>query len=138
MNRKRAVILVALLGIALASCLLAYFLHEINPAHHLEGATIFRMVQIYDALERYRENKGRWPESLSLAEAANVGIDLTSDLPLLYFPDAKPGTEAILLAQPQPCKIGPWPFVTIVQKGIRADGELIDVRGDERGVEESK
>jgi hypothetical protein len=118
------------LGLAVACYYVAYLGCWTTTAH-LEGATVSHMTGVYRRLHEYYEKNGRWPESLSVV-MGETGIDLTSNLPLLYFPDAKPGTEEILIAQPQPFKVGLWPFVEMKRRGVRADGELVDVPSDER------
>jgi hypothetical protein len=57
---------------------------------------------------------------------------------LIYYPDAKPGTKAILVEQPEPLEVGLWPFIVTHRRAIRADGRLVDLHGDEREVDDSK
>ena len=123
-----------LLAIAVVGYRVAYLVHG---TRRLEGASVALMDRAYRRLCEYHDQNGRWPRNLPVV-MGKTGVDLTSDLPLLYFPDAKRGTEAILIAQPKPFEVGPWPFVTAERKGIRADGEVVDGRGDERKVEEAK
>ncbi len=139
MNTKSIAIPVAIavaLGLAAAGYYVAY-LGRLVTTGHLEGLSVENMMDTYDRAREYRDKTGRWPESLSVVVGETV-IDLTSSLPFLYFPDAKPGTEEILLAQPQPFKVGLWPFDEMWRKGVRVDGELVDVRGNERAVVEVK
>ena len=116
---------------------------------HVQGAAARNMIFVYEDLYKYHERNGRWPQNLMEAAKQQGSssshfirggdiVDLVSHRPLLYYPDAKPGTHAILLAQPEPNKIGLWPFITMRREGIRADGKLVDVQGDEREVDDSE
>ena len=129
--RKTAtgVVLGALLALALACYRVAYIATSMG-SEHLEGAAVRQMVSTYDALREFRKRNGRWPKALSVV-MGGTGVDPScSYRPFLYFPGAKPGTGAILLAQPEAIKVGLWPFITIERMGVRADGKLVDVRGD--------
>ena len=52
--------------------------------------------------------------------------------PLLYYPDAEPGTKAILFAQPEARRMGLWPFVGTQRIGVRADGRCVDLEAGGR------
>ncbi len=138
------IFLVGLVAIALAWYALDLFVH-CAVAGHVQGMAASNMVHVYKDLCKYRERNRRWPKSLPDAvkeKEASIGegdiVDRVSDRPLLYYPDAKPGTKALLLAQPEPLEIGLWPFVTTERLGIRADGKFVNVKGDEKEVDDSK
>ena len=121
------------------------FLGEMVVAIHNRAISGVIMTNIYTDLRRFRETSGRWPESLTemvQQKESLVGpgydLDPISRRPLLYYPDAKPGTKTIIVAQPEPLKAGLCPFITMKRWAIRADGKLVDLSGDERDVDESK
>ena len=112
---------------------------------HIQAAAVVKMLHVGEALCEYREMNGRWPKDLMEAakqQRSFIGggdiLGTTTQRPYLYFPDAEPGTRAILLAQPGPHRIGLWPFVWTERLGIRADGRFVDIRGDEREVDDSR
>ena len=114
---------------------------------HIQGAAVTGMRVVYNDLCNYRERHGRWPQNLVEAakeKGAHSGLDggevtdLVSRRPFLYYPDAKPGTHAVLFAQPEPHRIGLWPFVMTERLGIRADGRFVDIQDGEREADDSK
>ena len=85
----------------------AFYLHKMS-------AVGFDMKQTYDNLCEYRAKNGRWPEDLEVLVKANYHTQLyvndpISHQPWHYFPSAKPGTKAILLAEPEPLEMGSGP-----------------------------
>ncbi len=59
----------------------------------------------------YYATKGRWPEQLGELKLSDFQLtDRVSRKPLLYFPDATHDTTDILVAQPEPFRMGLWPF----------------------------
>ena len=99
------------LGVLLAIGLCGYtfaFVGHWGVAGHMQGIVAGRMQTLYVGLCKCREKKGQWPRSLMEAVkypeaglAEGYDLDAITERPLLYYPDAKPGTKAILIAQPE-------------------------------------
>ena len=139
MNAKKVATRITL-GVLVAAVLLyaVEFGANVAVGIHKQSARGVCLAFVYRDLCIYRKSNGQWPGSLSdatkrqgslLGEAET--LDPISHLPLLYYPDAKPGTKAILLAQPEPLELGLWPFVRMKRLGIRADGRIVHLHGDE-------
>ena len=108
---------------------IALFLGNLGNAQHQQVARETGLARVYSELCRYRARRGHWPKTLleltSQEEALLTQGDLLDPIshrPLIYCPDTQPGTQATLLAQPDPTQVGLWPFMTTWRNGIRANG----------------
>ncbi len=86
-----------------------------------EGAVSCDMNHLYLALHDYHDAKKAWPAKLEDLKVHEILLkDKISGKPYLYFPDARYGTRDILLTQPQPFRLGLWPFGEIKRFILRA------------------
>ena len=117
MNTQKVLTLgFVLLGISLAYyALVAYGLWAL--CGQKMSATTGEILSVYEAICEYSEKHGQWPKRL-LDENGRLlwGHDAYAEDPIfhkpwLYFPDAKRGTNAILLAQPEPIQMRVWPII---------------------------
>ena len=138
------IFLAALIAIALVYTL--KFCGGEAGAMHTQSARGVRLACLYRGLCAYRERNGRWPQTLreavdergSSLRETDILDPILPNRPLIYYPDAKPGTKAILVERPEPLEVGLWPFIVTHRRAIRADGRLVDLHGDEREVDDSK
>ena len=147
MNVKKVatrVIVGVLLAIALVYTI--KFLGGEAGAAHTQSTRGVHLAHLHRSLCAYRESNGRWPQSLreavdqpgSSLREADILDPILPHHPLIYYPDAKPGTKAILAAQPEPLEVGLWPFIVTHRRAIRADGRLVDLHGDEKEGDDPK
>ncbi len=106
--------------------------HATNVAHQT-SAQAFGVGDLYRVLRTYEEANGRWPEDPMQAATERRPADTIetrdpiSHRPLLYYPDAKPGSKKVLLAVPVPVRLHVWPFVIEKRPAILADGTHVDL-----------
>ena len=107
MVRIRNFILGVLLAIGLCGYILAFVGHW-GVAGHMQVLVAGKMQTVYVGLCKCLAKKGQWPPSLMEAVkcpeaelSERSALDPITERPLLYYSDAKPGTKAILIAQPE-------------------------------------
>jgi len=84
-----------------------------------EAAVSSGLWNLRTELYRYHDARKNWPEKLSdLGEFS--WKDHIAEKPYLYFPGARRGTTDILAAQPEPYRLGLWPFGQIKRQVILA------------------
>jgi len=93
-----------------------------------------RLVELSNELFTYCERKHGWPNSLKeVAPDEMDRLDRISKKPLIYFPNAKSGTNDVLLAQPEPYRTRLWPFGKMRRRGMLANGNKVDLdKGKEK------
>jgi len=94
-----------------------------------ETLTECQLLQLRDDLDAYYNKYHKWPDDLKHLLKQNGLAEYTPTDPishkaLLYFPDAASGTEAILVAQPEPFRTRLWPFGKMKRWVATANGEL--------------
>jgi hypothetical protein len=141
MVRVRNIGLGILLVIGLCGYILAFIGHW-GVAGHMQVLVAGKMRTVYVGLGKCLKKRGRWPQSLMEAVkypeaelSERSALDPITERPLSYYPDAKPGTKAILLAQPEARRMGLWPFARMERLGIRVDGIFVDLEADGRELE---
>lgn len=86
-----------------------------------EGTVSCDMNHLYLALHDYHDAKKAWPATLEDLKVDEILLkDRISGKRYLYFPDARYGTRDLLLAQPQPFRLGLWPFGETKRTILRA------------------
>lgn len=90
------------------------------------------LFHLRDRLFDYRRSTGRWPNSLADVIGDGVAlIDSVSEEPYVFFPDARPNSSDVLVAQPEPFQAGLWPLGGTKRKALLATGELRSFYGEE-------
>ena len=135
MKRRRTAVRIFLC--ALICIVLVYMVEwcgNVGVRMHQRSARALALAVIYRDLCSYRETNGKWPQSLEEAakrqgsfSSEQYIFDPISHQPFLYFRDAEPGTKMILLAEPEPLKMGLWPLTVMQRRGVQADGEFVDL-----------
>ena len=129
--------------LAIAVAIYAFLLFgDYTSFAHKGGATCSEMRYVFKALCDDRGKNGRWPGRLDAVQLNKdweahgrcecYTTDPIFDEPWLYYPDAKPGTRDILLAQAETLDMKLWPFSLWHHRFVlRADGEWDDIGGEQ-------
>lgn len=76
----------------------------------------------------YYETNHHWPRNLDVVRTLVLNdscmLDPISEKPLVYYPDAKPWTNEILMAQPEPFRTELWPFGKMQRYVMLGNGDI--------------
>ena len=136
MRMNKVTVRVAKVAVAIILIVYAYmFFWSWAFYMHKASATAFELGMTYKSVCKYRDKNGRWPDRLDQAPLGGDFVPPTCDpifhKPWLYSSNAKPGTNAILLAWPEPLEVGVWPIIIRHREVIRANGDREDIGGAE-------
>ncbi len=105
---------------------------EFGNAEHVQSGLDGYLRLFYEQASAYRAKNGKWPATLREAMDQECTfsdpLNRASDRPYYYNPEANPGSKEILIAQPVPVGVEVWPFKETWQRGITADGTIVDVQ----------
>jgi len=99
-----------------------------------EAPVVCDLQQLLIKLNGYYDAQKKWPEKLDDLKLKPYEIkltDLISGKPFIYFPDATRNTKDVLLAQPEPFRMGLWPLGKMKRHAVLAIGEHVEFNGQE-------